>query len=468
MSKNKYIVLALGLLLSFFVFSEAKASRSHDPLVKVFNAQSHVQDAYFKAYHPSFKGGVNVAAGDINGDGEDEIITGAGLGGGPQVRIFDGAGQFEGQSFMAFHPDFRGGIKVAAGDVDADGRDEVIVSQASDGEPWVKVYDCENACVAKSSFLAYDKSFKGGVSIASGDTDGNGKAEIIVGAGESGGPQIRLVDEFGNFVGFSTFAFSKNFRGGTQVAAGDTNADGQDEVIVSQANLGQAWVKVYNATDNVVLSTFLAYPSGHKGGANVAAGDLDNDGRAEIVTGVGDIGGPQVRVFVADGSVFDNGFFAYGEDFRGGVAVAVGHIAGINKIVTGPGKSLVDGRTDLHKYIDINLSDSQIHAYKDGRLVVESLISAGRPGMNTPTGSYSVRRKEVNHWSGSYGLWMPYSLNFTGSYYIHKLPVWPSGYVEGEDHLGINVSHGCVRVSNEAAPLLFDFADVGTPIFIHY
>ncbi|MBU1119204.1 L,D-transpeptidase family protein [Patescibacteria group bacterium] len=466
---KKISILLFLFFASFFLLtSNALAEQSHDPLVKVFNANSHREDTHFKAYTESFKGGVNVAIGDVNGNGKNEIITGAGPTGSPEVRIYDSSGNFTGKSFIAFHPDFRGGVKVAAGDTDNDGRDEIIVSQESKGEPWVKVYDCDKQCSVKSTFLAFGRNFKGGVSVAAGDTDANGKAEIIVGAGMGGGPQVRLLDEFGNFVGFSTFAFSEQFRGGVNVASGDLTGDGKEDIIVSQGNMGQAWIKAYDGTDKRVIGNFMAFIPQHKGGAYVASSDIDNDGKEEIIASVGDQGGPQIMVYRHDGHIEDYGFFAYDKSFRGGVTVAAGGLDNTQKIVTGPGHSVVEGRTDLHKYIEINLSTAHIYAYEDGIKVVESLISAGRPGMRTPTGTFRVRRKEVNHWSGSYGLWMPYSLNFTGSYYIHKLPVWPSGYVEGESHLGLNVSHGCVRVSNEAAPKLFEFADIGTPIFIHY
>lgn len=119
------------------------------------------------------------------------------------------------------------------------------------------------------------------------------------------------------------------------------------------------------------------------------------------------------------------------------------------------------------KYIDIDLSSQTLRLYQNGKVIATYLISSGRPGMETPTGTFRVLSKHRLLWSSQYGLYMPYSLQFYNGYFIHELPYWPGGYREGENHLGIPVSHGCVRLGVGAAKVVYDFADIGTKIIIH-
>jgi len=95
------------------------------PHVRVFHKDGRVINPGFFAYDSAFRGGVNVAAGDLNGDGIDEIITGPGTGGGPQIRVFNKDGKIS-ADFFAFEDADRRGVDVSAADVDGDGVDEII------------------------------------------------------------------------------------------------------------------------------------------------------------------------------------------------------------------------------------------------------------------------------------------------------------------------------------------------------
>src|SRR5205823_1589777 len=100
-----------------------------------------------------FVGGAFVAVGDVNGDGRADIITGAGSSGGPHVKVIDatrlGQVQANGQiadsallgSFLAYSPTFTGGVRVAAADVTADGLADIVTGAGPGGGPHVKVID---------------------------------------------------------------------------------------------------------------------------------------------------------------------------------------------------------------------------------------------------------------------------------------------------------------------------------------
>ncbi len=121
------------------------------------------------------------------------------------------------------------------------------------------------------------------------------------------------------------------------------------------------------------------------------------------------------------------------------------------------------------KYIDIDLTHQVLSIFEDGLRKGSYKVSSGKRGMNTPTGTFHILSKGRKPWSAKYGLYMPWYMGFTSKGHgIHELPEWPSGYKEGANHLGIPVSHGCVRLGVGPAKLVFDFADKGTPVVVHY
>ncbi|MFH1427603.1 MAG: S8 family peptidase [Patescibacteria group bacterium] len=183
--------------------------------LKIFDYNGQIQEDFI-AYNSNFLGGVYISSGDVDGDGQAEIITGAGYTGGPHVRIFDNQGNLEGQ-FFAYAENFRGGVRVAVGDIDggaARKKQEIITAPGPGGGPHVRIFD--NQGNLESQFFAYNKNFHGGVSLAIGDVDDNGFNEIITGAGESGAPHVRVFKKDGTLIG-SFLAFAENFIGGVNV-----------------------------------------------------------------------------------------------------------------------------------------------------------------------------------------------------------------------------------------------------------
>jgi hypothetical protein len=291
------------------------------PHVKVFGATTGVELDSLLAYPANFEGGVRVATGDVNGDGTADILTGAGPGGGPHIKVFDGNSSAEIRSFFAYTPSFQGGVFVAAGDVDGDTFADIVTGAGAGGGPHVKVFSGQTGSELRS-FDAFSPTFTGGVRVAAGDLNNDGFADIIAGAGPGGGPQVTAFDGVTGSSLLSFFAYDPQFTGGVFVATGDVNGDGFSDIVTGADAGGGPHVKVFNGQTGTEIGSFFAYDQSFNGGVRVAAGDVNGDGVDEILTGTGPGGGPHIKIF--DGTSLGElgSFFAYDRGFTGGVYVA--------------------------------------------------------------------------------------------------------------------------------------------------
>lgn len=294
--------------------------------------------------------GVETACGDLDGDGVDEIVAGPGPGPSlaPQIRAFDATGgPLPGGSLLAFSHGGYGAV-ISCGDLDGDGIDELAASPGPGPSygPAVALYryrpgEEQWGRVAEIPvFFAYGSSVRGGTRSAFGDLDGDGLDELVTAPGPlaANGAHIRgwrlsgdgatPLDQV-NFL-----AYPPGTGHGAVVACGDLDGDGRDELVTAPGpGPGHGpHIKVWRIGESgegmVLVTEMLAALPGNRG-ARIACGDLDGDGREELVAAAGpDPDAPSLirawrleehRMIRLDGVAFH----AY-QQYGGGVSLAVG------------------------------------------------------------------------------------------------------------------------------------------------
>lgn len=287
----------------------------YDPVVRVMD--SFGTETAFLAYDASFQGGVRVAAGDVNGDGVRDILTGTGPGMESQIRAISG---IDGSELFEFSPyaGFDGGIQIAPGDFDGDGKADVVTAIGDDGEPEIRTYSGADQELIHS-FYAFDDD--GGVYVAAGDFNGDGVDDIVVGAGAGREPHVKVFDGLSAEQIISFMAFDIDFDGGVRVATGDINGDGTPDIITGPGPGIAPLVKIFDGLIANEIDSFLAFEESFQGGVFVAGLELPENGGTDVIvsSGPGRIG--EIKSF--DGETRDEltSSRPFGSDFLGGIVV---------------------------------------------------------------------------------------------------------------------------------------------------
>jgi hypothetical protein len=285
--------------------------------------------------------------GDIDGDGEDEIIAAPGpdpLADG-RIRVYrqNGTLLVEQKIF-----DTRFGATLAVGDVDGDWKEEVVVGTGpgpfASSRLKVLSFSGDGFVDTGIDFTAFPASYRSGVNVALGDVDGDGTLEIIAGAGPAlfnrTAVRVFKVDTSQGTGSWGVASILSDFFVdlgdgldccfGVHVGAGDIDGDDVAEITVSPgpSPLKQPMVKALRGDGTPAGTSFLAYPREYLLGVYASARDLDGDGVDEIVTGPGPwiANDSWVRVFRGDGTPLSDGFIAFPQKNRHGVKVSTGNV----------------------------------------------------------------------------------------------------------------------------------------------
>jgi hypothetical protein len=260
----------------------------------------------------TFAGSLQFSRADLNNDGLEEIqITGT-VQGRPALAILNGVTgalnsppQYLSSSANPF------GTYIAFGDIDGDGINEMIVS-SDRGSPTYGIWKLSPSGYALFSERTMEvyPGYIGGVRVAAGDVNGDGRAEIIVGTGSGADAMLKAYDQDGRLV--TTYVIPSSFgRGGILPRVGDYNGDGLMDVFVASGRRGDSQVAVFTGNSMLGAATQASHEitgtfsdSSSIAPIDLALADSDGDDMDELYVWQGIDGrNPEVRKWKYDKAV---------------------------------------------------------------------------------------------------------------------------------------------------------------------
>lgn len=397
----------------------------------------------FKIPTANLSGGASLAVADLGADDVPEIIIGNGLGNEPRARIFRKDGSEIG-SFLAYAADMGTGITVTACDINDDGTNEIITGTQYGGGPHVRLFNNLGKAIGLG-FFAYDQNFRGGVNLACGDVDNDGTDELVTGAGPSGGPHARV------------WAFVNN------------EWKIENEFFVFDAKENSGIIPFVKEDGRLVIAKekgesidFVTYNHQLKREKLSTVSENKN-----YLADIDELDGKIIFSLFDKNIIDENGGQKFSLDNQNnGSEIAVADLDrnGQQKIVS------IEARTmfgpEGERYITIDLSEQRLYAYESGNLANTFLVSAARYPWTTKAGIHSILAKipTVDYtWNYGEGNANNYNLGPTP----WNLLIYPHHYIHyawWHNNFGHPMSHGCVNVGLISMKWLYEWAKVGTPV----
>lgn len=450
------LIFAAFLLLPHSVHAESL------PLsISVY--QDNAVQTTFTPFGDDYRGSGDIAVADLGNDGVEEILASPGPGLPPYVKVFRQDGSFIGE-FLAYAETYQSGVTVTSCDLDGDNINEIVTGTMTGGGPHVRIFSSMGEPLYNGGFFAYATDFRGGVQVACGDIDGNGVNEIITAPGITGGPHVKVFSPTGDMQ-TEIFTGSATENTGASLALVDVDADGDKEIVTGKVGIGEPYMFVVDADDgNLNIMNIFHADESLVYGVSLSAVKNPSDGTEHIVVSSRKTEAGESFIYDATGTEISTINKGITGEAQHTIFAFTDQVNGTHVSMTSVAKST----HELGKYILVDVSDQTLYAYENGALVNSFLVSTGTYSYPTPLGKTEVTDKLLWHdYVWSYGANNPnnyalsdvkYNLRFRTHYYIHSA-YWHNNF-------GNRMSHGCVNVAYDNAEWVYNWAEVGTPVEI--
>lgn len=402
----------------------------------------------------------SVTAADLGQDGTEEILVGSGEDANPTISVFRKDGTHIG-TFDVYNEGYRGGVNVAACDIDNDGMAEIITGAAWNGGPHVQIYS--NVGKEKyPGFFAFSETMTSGINVACGDVTGDGIGDIIVSASVGGGPEVKVFSATGTLLA-ETFIDSAAKNIGAAIALGDIDQDGVDEILTSAMTYATpsivAWK--YDGKTSSLVATKSSSSQAPSSALIAPIGIDDGNGRVLFSTQ----GHIEPSIKSTDSLVRIS---PYSSNDTHAINAAIIRESGIQTgyVVADTAPHMNDDVSP--KSILVDISQERLTAYEYGVPVYTFPVSTAKKGYITPLGKTSVSDKLLYHdYKWNFGIGNPenyfvpnvkWNLRIYKHIYIH--------WAYWHNNFGKPMSHGCVNMNASNSEWIYNWTDVGTPVNI--
>ena len=289
------------------------------PTVSIVDPASGTVVRQFDVYEQGFMGGVQTAILDVDNDGRDEIVVSPGRGRVGEVRVFDIDGEeMPEYRITPFGSSFLSGVNIALGDVDGDGMKDLIAGQAAGSTVSIHLgVSLGWEATPFRRYTPYGTTHLAGVSVAAADigtiTNGSisqtdskdGRAELVLGTGPGAIKSVQIVDVAGAPKVVTELSIDPTIGySGVTIASGLYNDRSVDDIMVSGGQGGDARVDMFQIIrdSGSTLTTKKNLTSGNAANSRFRVSPLDSNGDGQVNSFFA-VGAGGAQVLDADGNV---------------------------------------------------------------------------------------------------------------------------------------------------------------------